>query len=155
MNTASIARRPCPTPYQAPRRQFLYSDRQRDTQLPLGPRAATAVMLQRTRDALKNLDFWPILHVGAGTPCALPLVAQLGTLSEVVDQRVEAIGEWLQRLCRGCLPKTSLGEGGSTQMHFRRRVARQPAGWNRVCQIEEEFDASCRVIDISRHSASA
>ncbi len=34
-------------------------------------------------------------------------------------------------------------------MQFRRRVARQPAGWDGVCQIEGEFAARCRVIDIS------
>jgi PilZ domain len=34
-------------------------------------------------------------------------------------------------------------------MHFRRRVPRQPAGWDGVCQIEGEFAARCRVIDIS------
>lgn len=27
---------------------------------------ATAVILQRTRDALKTLDFWPIFGVGRG-----------------------------------------------------------------------------------------
>jgi hypothetical protein len=34
-------------------------------------------------------------------------------------------------------------------MQFRRRVPRQPAGWDGVCQIEGEFAARCRVIDIS------
>jgi hypothetical protein len=34
-------------------------------------------------------------------------------------------------------------------MHFRRRVPRQPAGWDGVCQIEGEFATRCRVIDIS------
>jgi hypothetical protein len=34
-------------------------------------------------------------------------------------------------------------------MRFRRRVPRQPAGWNGVCQIEGEFAARCRIIDIS------
>ncbi len=34
-------------------------------------------------------------------------------------------------------------------MQFRRRVPRQPAGWDGVCQIEGEFAAKCRVIDIS------
>ena len=34
-------------------------------------------------------------------------------------------------------------------MHFRRRESRQPAGWDGVCQIEGEFAARCRVIDIS------
>ena len=34
-------------------------------------------------------------------------------------------------------------------MHFGRRVPRQPAGWDGVCQIEGEFAARCRVIDIS------
>lgn len=33
--------------------------------------------------------------------------------------------------------------------HFRRRVPRQPAGWDGVCQIEGEFAARCRIIDIS------
>jgi hypothetical protein len=34
-------------------------------------------------------------------------------------------------------------------MQFRRRVPRQPAGWDGVCQIEGEFASRCRVIDIS------
>jgi hypothetical protein len=34
-------------------------------------------------------------------------------------------------------------------MQFRRRAPRQPAGWDGVCQIEGEFAARCRVIDIS------
>lgn len=34
-------------------------------------------------------------------------------------------------------------------MQFRRRVRRQRAGWDGVCQIEGEFSARCRVIDIS------
>ena len=34
-------------------------------------------------------------------------------------------------------------------MNFRRRVPRQPAGWDGVCDIEGEFAARCRVIDIS------
>jgi hypothetical protein len=34
-------------------------------------------------------------------------------------------------------------------MPFRRRVPRQRAGWDGVCQIEGEFAARCRVIDIS------
>jgi PilZ domain-containing protein len=34
-------------------------------------------------------------------------------------------------------------------MQFRRRVPRQPAGWDGVCQIEGEFAARCRIIDIS------
>ena len=34
-------------------------------------------------------------------------------------------------------------------MQFRRRIPRQPAGWDGVCQIEGEFAAKCRVIDIS------
>ena len=34
-------------------------------------------------------------------------------------------------------------------MPFRRRVPRQPAGWDGVCQIEGEFASRCRVIDIS------
>ena len=34
-------------------------------------------------------------------------------------------------------------------MQFRRRVPRQPAGWDGVCQIEGEFAARCRVVDIS------
>ncbi len=46
----------------------LYSEPPRVTELSLGPRrsVATAVMLQRTRDALKTLDFWPIFGVGRG-----------------------------------------------------------------------------------------
>ena len=36
-------------------------------------------------------------------------------------------------------------------MHFRRRVPRQPAGWDGVCQIEGEFAARCRVVDISMY----
>ena len=36
-------------------------------------------------------------------------------------------------------------------MQFRRRVPRQPAGWDGVCQIEGEFAVRCRVIDISMH----
>ncbi len=40
-------------------------------------------------------------------------------------------------------------EKGVQRMHFRRRVPRQPAGWDGVCQIEGEFAARCRVIDIS------
>jgi len=34
-------------------------------------------------------------------------------------------------------------------MQFRRRAPRQSAGWDGVCQIEGEFAAKCRVIDIS------
>jgi len=34
-------------------------------------------------------------------------------------------------------------------MQFRRRVPRQPAGWDGVCQIEGEFASRCRIIDIS------
>jgi hypothetical protein len=34
-------------------------------------------------------------------------------------------------------------------MQFGRQVPRQPAGWDGVCQIEGEFAARCRVIDIS------
>ena len=34
-------------------------------------------------------------------------------------------------------------------MQFRRRVPRERAGWDGVCQIEGEFAARCRVIDIS------
>ena len=34
-------------------------------------------------------------------------------------------------------------------MYFRRRTPRQPAGWDGVCQIEGEFAARCRVVDIS------
>jgi hypothetical protein len=34
-------------------------------------------------------------------------------------------------------------------MQFRRRIPRHPAGWDGVCQIEGEFAAKCRVIDIS------
>ena len=76
-------------------------------------------------------------------------MAQLGDVREVIDRHVEAIREWLQRLCRCWLPKNSLGKGGVQQMQFRRRVPRQPAGWDGVCQIEGEFAARCRVIDIS------
>lgn len=34
-------------------------------------------------------------------------------------------------------------------MQFRRRVPRQPVGWDGVCQIEGEFATRCRIIDIS------
>ncbi len=34
-------------------------------------------------------------------------------------------------------------------MNFRRRVPRQPAGWDGTCEIEGEFAARCRIIDIS------
>jgi len=34
-------------------------------------------------------------------------------------------------------------------MEFRRRVPRQPAGWDGVCEIEGEFASRCRIIDIS------
>ncbi len=34
-------------------------------------------------------------------------------------------------------------------MQFRRRVPRQPASWDGICQIEGEFAARCRVVDIS------
>ena len=34
-------------------------------------------------------------------------------------------------------------------MQFRRRVPRQPAGWDGVCRIEGEFATRCRVVDIS------
>ena len=42
-----------------------------------------------------------------------------------------------------------LAWGRVQQMQFRRRVPRQPAGWDGVCQIEGEFAARCRIIDIS------
>ena len=75
--------------------------------------AATAVKLQWIRDAaLKVLDFLPIFGVPGR------LVSVCGPArgpSEVIDQRVEATREWLQRLCRCCLPKTSLGGGGSDE----------------------------------------
>jgi hypothetical protein len=34
-------------------------------------------------------------------------------------------------------------------MQFRRRVPRQPAGWDGICQIEGELAGRCRVIDMS------
>jgi hypothetical protein len=49
---------------------------------------------------------------------------------------------------RSCFLETLHWEGASN-MQFRRRVPRQPAGWDGVCQIEGEFAARCRVIDIS------
>jgi PilZ domain len=42
-----------------------------------------------------------------------------------------------------------LGRRRDQQVQFRRRVPRQAVGWDGVCQIEGEFTARCRIIDIS------
>jgi hypothetical protein len=78
------------------------------------------------------------------------MVARLRHLRDVIDQHAEAIDEAAPSR-RQLLPENDAVQRGSV-MHMRRRVPRQPAGWNGSCHIEGESTETrreCRVIDIS------
>ena len=78
------------------------------------------------------------------------MVARLGHLREVIDQHAEAIDKAAPSR-RQLLPENNSVQRGSV-MHMRRRVPRQPAGWDGSCHIEGESTETrreCRVIDIS------
>ena len=76
--------------------------------------------------------------------------ARLRHLRDVIDQHAEAIdGAAPSR--RQLFPENDAVQRGSV-MHMRRRVPRQPAGWDGSCHIEGESTETrreCRVIDIS------
>jgi hypothetical protein len=76
--------------------------------------------------------------------------ARLRHLRDVIDQHAEAIdGAAPSR--RQLFPENDAVQRGSV-MHMRRRVPRQPAGWDGSCHIEGESAETrreCRVIDIS------
>lgn len=78
------------------------------------------------------------------------MVAQLRDLRDVIDHHAEAIEDLTPTSTHG-LPENVRIEGGST-VRFRRRVPRQPTGWDGICHIEgepaDEWPA-CRVVDIS------
>jgi hypothetical protein len=78
------------------------------------------------------------------------MVARLRHLRDVIDQHGEAIDEVAPS--RGqLLPENDAVQRGPV-MHMRRRVPRQPAGWDGSCHIEgesTEMPRECRVIDIS------
>jgi hypothetical protein len=78
------------------------------------------------------------------------MVAQLGHLRNLVDHHADAIDEEAL-LGTHLVPRSAgLNEGSASQ--YRRRVPRQPAGWNGICSVEGDNPAGwreCRVIDIS------
>jgi hypothetical protein len=78
------------------------------------------------------------------------VVARLRHLRDVIDQHAEAIDEAAPSR-KQLLPENAAAQRGPV-MHMRRRVPRQPAGWDGSCQIEGEpskMRRECRVIDIS------
>jgi hypothetical protein len=78
------------------------------------------------------------------------MVVRLRHLRDVIDQHAEAIDEAAPSR-RHLLPEEAAVQRGSV-MHMRRRVPRQPAGWDGTCHIEGEsieMLRECRVIDIS------
>jgi hypothetical protein len=78
------------------------------------------------------------------------MVVQLRHLRDVIDQHAQAI-DIIARPRAQPVPEKRKEKGGSI-MKLRRRVPRQPAGWNGTCRVEgESADGSrpCRVIDIS------
>ncbi len=77
------------------------------------------------------------------------MVAQLIDLREVIDQHADALD--VMTTSTNGLPENGREEGESI-MKYRRRVPRQPAGWEGTCHIEGDAAAgwrTCRVIDIS------
>jgi len=79
------------------------------------------------------------------------MVAQLIDLREVIDQHAEAIDLLTTAISEmpECRP-----EDGASILKYRRRVPRQPAGWDGTCRVEGEPAAAprrCRVLDISMH----
>jgi len=79
------------------------------------------------------------------------MVEQLGHLCVVVDQHAAAIDELA---VPGSWHEPEDGREGPLVEHYRRRVPRQPAGWDGTCHIEGESSArwrECQVTDISMH----
>lgn len=77
------------------------------------------------------------------------MVAQLRHLRDVIDRHSEATGVAYSPTYR--LPAKA-GPDGASITPLRRRVPRQPAGWDGICHIEGEpadGGRECRVIDIS------
>jgi hypothetical protein len=78
------------------------------------------------------------------------MVAQLSDLRDVIDHHAEAIDDLTPTGALG-LSEPVRVEGGTT-MQFRRRVPRQPTGWDGICHVEGESAdewRECRVVDIS------
>jgi hypothetical protein len=78
------------------------------------------------------------------------MVVQLRHLRDVIDHHSQAIDN-IARPRAQPVPERRKGKGGSS-MKLRRRVPRQPAGWNGTCHVEGETADGwrpCRVIDIS------
>ena len=76
------------------------------------------------------------------------MVAQLRHLRDVID-RIEK----LEGATTRTTPEES-GDGEGSVTPFRRRMPRQPAGWDGTCHIDGERDSRwrrCRVVDISMH----
>jgi PilZ domain len=77
------------------------------------------------------------------------MVAQLRHLRDVIDEYSDATGIAPPQADQ--VPEKAAAEKGSI-VPFRRRVPRQPAGWDGLCHIEGELAnhwRECRVIDIS------
>ncbi len=78
------------------------------------------------------------------------MVAHLRHLRDVIDRHAEAIDEMEEARTR--TPPEECGAGEGTVTPYRRRVPRQPAGWDGTCHIDGERDSGwrrCRVVDIS------
>jgi hypothetical protein len=78
------------------------------------------------------------------------MVAQLSDLRDVIDHLAEGIEDRTPTSTHA-LPENVRIEGRSS-MQFRRRVPRQPTGWDGICHIEGESAddwRECRVVDIS------
>jgi hypothetical protein len=78
------------------------------------------------------------------------MVAQLSGLRDVIEHHAEAIDDLTPTGAHGLSGNVRI-EGRST-MQFRRRVPRQPTGWDGVCHVEGEPAGEwreCRVVDIS------
>jgi len=77
------------------------------------------------------------------------MVARLSHLRELIDAHAEAVHEIAQ------FKMHAAGNGGSVTgppVTYRRRVPRQPAGWEGICSIEGDSPfglRECRVVDIS------
>ena len=78
------------------------------------------------------------------------MVAQLRHLRDVIDQHAAAIEETAPARTR--TPPDEFGVREGSVLPYRRRVPRQPAGWNGTCHVDGERDSrwrTCRVVDIS------
>ncbi len=78
------------------------------------------------------------------------MVAQLRHLRDVIDQHAGAIEEMEAASTRP--PPEVFGVREGSVLPYRRRVPRQPAGWDGTCHIDGETDSRwrrCRVVDIS------